>query len=280
MPNDRSVDPEVTATSRRFDGKVAVVSGSSADPSIGGSTARRLAAEGASVVINGRSKEQLLAMERQLQDEGFEVAAVEGSATEEAVVRRLVACAGERFGRLDLVVSTVGGVSYHGPWEQLTRETFVDTVELNTWPTLALVQEAVRNGGLGDGGAVVHISSGSPNKTTPSMLSYAAGKAALNALTRTLARDLGPRGIRVNAVAPGLTRTTATSSMWKEDGGAAAARSNLVLGRLTRADDIANAVVFLLSDEAAAITGVVIDVDGGNHLISGGWSPYAPSPPA
>jgi 3-oxoacyl-[acyl-carrier protein] reductase len=263
----------------RFAGKVAVVTGSSADPSIGGSIARRLSAEGARVVINGRSRGRLLEMERRLLEEGREVAAIEGSATEDAVVGQLVSCAAERFGPLDLVVSTIGGAPYSGPWEQLTRDTFVDVLALNTWPGLHLVQEAVRAGGLGTGGAVVQISSGSPNKTTPAMLSYAAGKSALNALTRTLARDLGPRGIRVNGVAPGLTRTTATKSMWEQDGGAGAARQNMVLGRLTDAEDIANVAVFLLSDEAAAVTGVVVDVDGGNHLISGGWSPFAPAAP-
>jgi NAD(P)-dependent dehydrogenase (short-subunit alcohol dehydrogenase family) len=262
----------------RFAGKVAVVTGSSANPSIGGSIACRLAAEGARVVINGRSKARLLQMEQRFQDEGFEVAAVEGSATDQAVVRSLVSCATERFGPLALVVSTIGGAGHNGPWEELTRDTFVETLALNTWPGLNLVQEAIRAGGLGAGGAVVQISSGSPNKTTPAMLSYAAGKAALNALTRTLARDLGPRGIRVNGVAPGLTRTMATKSMWEQDGGAGAARNNLVLGRLTDADDIANVATFLLSDEAAAVTGVVVDVDGGNHLISGGWSPFAPAP--
>jgi NAD(P)-dependent dehydrogenase (short-subunit alcohol dehydrogenase family) len=107
------------------------------------------------------------------------------------------------------------------------------------------------------------------------MATYAAGKSALNALTRTLAKEVGGRGIRVNGVAPGLTRTSATRGMWESDGGAAAG-SHLVVGRLTDADDIAAAAVFLLSDEARAITGVVIDVDGGNHLQSGGWSPMAP----
>jgi 3-oxoacyl-[acyl-carrier protein] reductase len=119
-------------------------------------------------------------------------------------------------------------------------------------------------------------SSGTVHKTTPSMASYAAAKAALNALTRTLARDLARRGVRVNGVAPGLTKTDTTRSLWETDGGSAAGR-NLILGRMTEATDIANAVVFLLSDDAAQITGVTIDVDGGNHLM-GGWSPFATQP--
>ena len=124
---------------------------------------------------------------------------------------------------------------------------------------------------------MIFISSGTVNKTTASMASYAAGKSALNALTRTLAKEVGAKGIRVNGVAPGLTRTSATKGMWESDGGVGVGK-NLVLGRLTDADDIAAAAVFLLSDEAKAITGVVIDVDGGNHLQSGGWSPMAPQP--
>jgi 3-oxoacyl-[acyl-carrier protein] reductase len=262
----------------RFEGKVAIVSGSSANPSIGRSTARRLAREGAAVVINGRSAEQLSAAEKEMRDEGLAVAAVNGSAEDDALASRLVDAALDNFGRLDLVANTVGGARYSGPWEELDRATLLDTFSLNTWPALALVQEAVRRG-LGEGGAVVNISSGSPKKTTPAMLSYAAAKAALNAMTRTLARDLGPRGTRVNGVAPGLTRTTATRNFWEGDGGASAGR-NLVLGRLPDAEDIANAVVFLLSDEAAAITGIVVDVDGGDHLMSSsGWSPFAPAPP-
>jgi NAD(P)-dependent dehydrogenase (short-subunit alcohol dehydrogenase family) len=121
---------------------------------------------------------------------------------------------------------------------------------------------------------VVNISSGSPRKTTPSMVAYAAAKAALNALTRTMAADLAARGVRVNAVSPGLTRTTGTRSHWEADGGRAAG-AQLLLGRLTEAEDIAAAAVFLLSGDARQITGVVLDVDGGNHLGAGGWSPLA-----
>jgi 3-oxoacyl-[acyl-carrier protein] reductase len=256
----------------RFAGKVAVVSGSSAEPSIGRSTARRLAAEGAGVVINGRSQPELDATEKAFRDEGFDVAAVLGSASDDATIRDLVTTALDRFGHLDLLVCTLGGAPYNGPWDGLTEDAYLDTVGRNTWPTFALVREAARKG-FHDGGAVVTVSSGSPKKTTPNMLAYAAAKSALNAMTRTLARDLGARRIRVNAVAPGLTRTRATASLWELDPNVA---GHSVLPRATEADDIAGAATFLLSEDAAAITGVVLDVDGGDHLVSGGWSPFAP----
>jgi 3-oxoacyl-[acyl-carrier protein] reductase len=102
------------------------------------------------------------------------------------------------------------------------------------------------------------------------MVSYASAKAALNAMTRTIASDLAGR-VRVNAVSPGLVRTTATKPIWERDGGVAAG-AKLPVGRLTEADDIAAAVCFLLSDEARQITGITLDVDGGNHLTSG-WTP-------
>lgn len=262
----------------RFEGKVAVVTGSSAMPSIGHSIARRLAREGASVVLNGRSGDQLAATEKDFRNEGLAVVSVEGSADADGVSARLVDAALDNFGRIDLLANTVGGAPYNGPWEGLDRDTFLATVSLNTWPVVELVQEAVRRG-LGDGGgAIVNTSSGSPRKTTPNMLSYAAAKSALNALTRTLARDLASRHIRVNAVAPGLTRTSGTRALWENDGGTSAG-GHMVLGRLPDADDIGNAAVFLLSDDAASITGVIIDVDGGDHLLSG-WSPFAPQPPS
>lgn len=109
------------------------------------------------------------------------------------------------------------------------------------------------------------------------MIAYAAAKAALNTLTRTMAADLARLDIRVNAVSPGLTRTSATQSFWEGDGGAAAGQ-RVPLQRMTDADDIAAACLFLLSDDARQITGQVIDVDGGNHLQGGGWSPFAAAP--
>lgn len=256
---------------RRFSGRVAVVPGSSADPSIGRSCAVRLGLEGASVVINGRDPSTLAATERALLARGISVVAVAGSMEDDGTPVRLVEAATEHFGRIDHLVNTIGGPHFAGSFEVMDRAGLVDTVALNTWPALALLQAALSGGLAEGGGSVVNISSGAPHKTTPSMVAYAAAKAALNTLTRTIAADLGSR-VRVNAVSPGLTKTSGTKHMWENDEGRDAG-AKLPLGRPTEADDIAAAVAFLLSDDARQITGVVLDVDGGNHL-AGGWSPF------
>jgi len=177
----------------------------------------------------------------------------------------------DAFGRIDLIVSTIGGAPYPLSFDTISEAQLLETIRLNTWPAIALIRAAMARG-LGDnGGSVVTISSGSPHKTTSAMVAYASAKAALNAMTRTIAADLAGQGVRVNAVSPGLVRTTATRSIWEGDAGAAAGAA-LPLGRLTEADDIAAAVCFFLSDDARQITGITMDVDGGNHL-SRGWTP-------
>lgn len=255
----------------RFDGRVAIVTGSTRSPSIGRSTARRLGAESASVVINGRDERYLGDSLEELLAAGVPAVAVAGPVGDDSVAEELCRRAVEHFGRIDLLVNTVGGVISQDAPRSLDRGDLLDTFELNCWTALSMIQAACRHGLGAPGGAVVNISSGTVHKTTSSMLAYAAAKAGLNAMTRTLAADLAGEGIRVNAVAPGLTQTTVTRSMWESDGGASVG-SRSPLGRLTTADDIAAAVSFLLSDDAASITGVTIDVDAGNHLESG-WSP-------
>lgn len=256
---------------QRFSGRVAIVTGSTADPSIGRSCAFRLAREGASVVVNGRDEDRVASTEAALRAEGLAVVGVAGSMDTEPAVAMLTDRALEAFGRIDLIVNTVGGAPYPLSFDTITEAQLLETVRLNTWPAVALIRAALDRGLADDAGSVVNISSGSPRKTTSAMVAYAAAKAALNAMTRTMAADLAGRGVRVNAVSPGLVRTTATRPMWKSDDGAAAG-SNLPLGRLTEADDIAGAVCFLLSDDARQITGITLDVDGGNHL-SSGWTP-------
>jgi 3-oxoacyl-[acyl-carrier protein] reductase len=256
---------------QRFSGRVAIVTGSTADPSIGRSCAFRLAREGAAVVINGRDEQRVASTEAALRAEGFAAVGVAGSMDADPAVTMLVDRAVEAFGRIDLLVSTLGGAPYPRSFDAISEAQLLETMRLNTWPALALIRAALHRG-LGDDGrgSVVTISSGSPHKTTSAMVSYASAKAALNQMTRTIASDLAGR-VRVNAVSPGLVRTTATRRMWETDGGAAAG-AHLPVGRLTEPDDIAAAVCFLLSDEARQITGITLDVDGGNHLGSG-WTP-------
>jgi NAD(P)-dependent dehydrogenase (short-subunit alcohol dehydrogenase family) len=256
---------------QRFVGKVAVVTGSTADPSIGRACALRLAREGAAVVINGRDPTRLSLAEAAMRAEGLEVMGVLGAMETEAAVKELVDRTVESFGGIDLVVSTLGGAPYPRSFDAIDESELLQTMKLNTWPALALIRAALNRGLAERSGSVVTISSGSPRKTTSAMAAYAASKAALNALTRTIAADLAPRGVRVNAVSPGLVRTTATRSAWEADDGRAAGAA-LPMGRLTEADDIAGAVAFLLSDDARQITGINVDVDGGNHL-RGGWTP-------
>lgn len=256
--------------SDRFAGRVAVVTGATKDPSIGRAIATRLASEGAAVVINGRSPDELERAVDALRKLGYQATGVAGSPEDDGVAAQLVEAAHASFGRLDLIANTVGGSRHSGSPMTLGRDEIMSTISLNTWSALSIIQEAVRRG-LPPGSAIVNVSSGTVNKTTPSMIAYSMAKSSLNAMTRTIARDLSGRQIRVNAVAPGLTKTSATRAMWEPDDGEAVG-ANLPLRRLTTANDIANAAVFLLSDEAAAITGVIIDVDGGNHL-AGGFSP-------
>jgi 3-oxoacyl-[acyl-carrier protein] reductase len=257
---------------QRLTGKVAIVTGSTAEPSIGRSCAIRLAQEGASVVINGRDQERLDSAASAMRAEGFDVVGVVGSMETESAAEALVGRTVEAFGAIDLIVSTVGGAPFPLSFDAISEAQLLETVRINTWPTLALIRAALARGLAERAGSVVTISSGSPRKTTSAMVAYAASKAALNAMTRTIAADLAPKGVRVNAVSPGLVRTTATRAAWEADAGRAAG-STLPLGRLTEADDVAGAVAFLLSDDARQITGVNLDVDGGNHLVGGGWTP-------
>jgi 3-oxoacyl-[acyl-carrier protein] reductase len=256
-------------STQRFSGQVAIVTGSTADPSIGRACAYRLAREGASVVVNGRDADRVASTEAALRSEGLAAVGVAGSMDTDAGVALLTERAVDAFGRIDLVVSTLGGAPHPLSFDAISEAQLLETFRLNTWPTVALIRAALERG-LAEGGAVVTISSGSPHKTTSAMVSYASAKAALNAMTRTIASDLAGR-VRVNAVSPGLVRTSATKPIWERDGGAAAG-ANIPVGRLTEADDVAAAVCFLLSGEARQITGITMDVDGGNHLRSG-WTP-------
>jgi len=145
-PADRNAadrgDTAPTGGLRRFTGRVAIVTGSTADPSIGRSCALRLAREGASVVINGRDEGRVASTEAAFRSEGLDVVGVAGSMDTEPAVTLLTDRAMEAFGRIDLLVSTVGGAPHPLPFDAISEEQLLETLRLNTWPTLALIRAA------------------------------------------------------------------------------------------------------------------------------------------
>lgn len=248
----------------RFEGAVAIVTGSS--KGIGLATARQLAGEGAKVVLNARGEADLAAAVQGFEAEGFEALGVAGDVFDETTPQRLVDGAVERFGRVTHLVPNVG-ISYHyGPMLTISRKRFVNTVIGNTWFAVELIQRGVQAGMAEAGGSVCVISSIGAEITSPVIAAYDGAKALLNALTRALARELGPRGIRVNIVAPGLIRTPTAEFVIKGDKERQEAEI-LPLRRVGEPEDIASTIAFLLSDDAAYVTGATLVVDGGRLLV-------------
>lgn len=258
------------------EGKVAVVTGSSRG--IGRAIAVRLAEAGAAVVLNGRGSGELHEVADEISARGGRVATVVGSVTEPDTAPALVDAALTRFGRIDHVVNNVGISPYYGPLLGATESAVNRTLASNTWPAIRLLQCAVE-AGLGlDGGSVVNISTIGSQQVQPLAGLYTAGKAALDVLTKVLARELAPRGIRVNGVAPGLVRSRTSLVLWEGDRGAAEERL-VPLGRLGTPEDVASAVAFLLSAEASWITGTTLVVDGGRLLVGDEPAHLIGSPP-
>jgi 3-oxoacyl-[acyl-carrier protein] reductase len=247
----------------RFAGRVAVVTGAS--KGIGAAISRRLANEGGSVLMNARDAENLQRTAAGIAKTGGRVHCVPGNITRPGTCEQLIAAALEHFGRLDHVVNTVAANLAYGPLLAAERDTFVGTMERNTWPSVDLVQQAVAQG-MAEGGSVAVISTIGSHSLAPYLAAYSASKAALDLIVRHLARELGPRKIRVNAVAPGLVTTDMSQILWAGER-KQAEEQLLPLGRLGRPSDIAAAVTWLLSDDACWLTGQIIDVDGGRLLV-------------
>ena len=250
-------------TAGDLDGRVAIVTG--ATRGIGRAVATRLATRGAAVVVNGRDPDTLEATVSELAA-SERVVGERGSINDPELPARLVARALSEFGVPDLLVNNAAVTAHYGPLLTANRDAFEKTMIGNTWPALSLVQSAVA-AGMGPG-AVVNVSTTGAQRVHPVTGPYCASKAALEALTESLARELGPRGIRVNAVAPGLVRTDLARVLW--DGDRGPAEEKLVpLQRLGDPDDIASAVCYLLGPESSWVTGAVLRVDGGRFHVGG-----------
>lgn len=245
----------------KLSGKVAVVTGAS--KGIGAEIARQLAAEGASVVVNyASSRSGADKIVADIRSGGGKAAAVQADVSKPADVKRLFEETKKVFGRLDVLVNNAGIYNF-APLEQITPEHFHRNFDLNVLGLIFTTQEAVRHFGP-EGGSIVNLSSVVSAAFLPGMGVYAASKAAVNSLTRTFAAELGPRKIRVNAVAPGNVVTEGNVEF--SDPNSAFAKAYVAgakLGRLGQPDDIAPAVVYFASDDAKWVTGETLFVTGG-----------------
>ena len=248
----------------RFTDKIAVVTGAS--KGIGAGIAKRLAAEGASVVVNyASSPEGADRVVDEIVGAGGKAMAIGASVADEDDVRRLLDEVRRAFGRVDVLVNNAGVFKF-GPIEDVSVSEFSRQFDTNVLGLLLVTKAAVALFPEA-GGSIVNISSVVSTAAPPNGSVYSGTKGAVDAITKSLAKELAPRRIRVNAISPGFVVTEGSVS-----GGLAGGAfeeeivANMPLGRPGRPEDIAAAVAFLASDEANWITGEALRVAGGSGM--------------
>jgi NAD(P)-dependent dehydrogenase (short-subunit alcohol dehydrogenase family) len=247
-----------------LEGHVALVTGGGTG--IGAGIARALARHGASIVLASRRREHLDPMAAEVQGLGRDVLVCEMDVRDRSACARTVERAVDRFGRIDVLVNNAAG-NFLVRAAELSEKGWravVDIVLNGTFNMSQAVYPTMREGG---GGAIVNITTTYVATGAPFMAHSGAAKAAVLNLTRTLAVEWGPDGIRVNAVAPGLVEGTEGARRLAESiGYVEVYRKQVPLGRLVRVEDVADAVLFLVSPAASLVTGVEITLDGGASL--------------
>lgn len=250
-----------TNISKKLTGKVAVVTGAS--KGIGAAIAKHLAAEGASVVVNyASSKTGADQVVSEITNAGGKAVAVQGDVAKKADIDRLFTETKKAFGQLDILVNNAGIYEF-SPLEQITEAHFHKQFDLNVLGLILTTQEATKYFGPA-GGSVINTSSVVSTLGVMGGTVYSATKASVDAVTRTLAKELGARNIRVNSVNPGMVETEGTHSAGIEGSEFQdKTRAATPLGRLGKPQDIAPAVVFLASADSSWITGETLYISGG-----------------
>jgi len=241
--------------------KVAVVTGAS--KGIGASIAEHLAAEGASVVVNyASSKTAADAVVGHITAQGGKAIAVQGDVSKPADVAKLFAETRQAYGKLDILVNNAGVFEFL-PLEAITPEHFHKQFDLNVLGLLLTTQEAVKLMGA-DGGSIVNVSSIVGPMPAPMASVYSATKAAVDAITVSLAGELGARKIRVNSINPGMVETEGLHAAgFAESDFRKHVEATTPLGRIAQPRDIATAALFFASDDAGWVTGQTLVLSGG-----------------
>ncbi len=245
----------------RLSGKVAIVTGAS--KGIGSGIAKAFAAEGAAVVVNYcASREGAERVVREIEADGGKALAIRADLAKENEIRAMFAETKKAFGGVDILVNNAGVFNF-APIEEITAEQFHYQFDVNVLGALLAIQEAVKYMGA-DGGSIINVGSAITVLNPAMTVIYTATKGAMDSMTRTLARELGPKKIRVNSINPGTVKTEGTiehgimgSDMQKNY------ELNTPLGGYAEPKDIAPIAVFLASSESAWLTGELIVASGG-----------------
>lgn len=242
-----------------LEGKVAIVTGASRG--IGRAIAERLGEDGASVVVNyAKSAEKAREVVSAVEAAGGQAVAVRADVSRVDEIRRLFEETIERFGRLDVLVNNAGGSIGFKPVAEVTEEEYDRVFALNARGPFFALQEAARR--MEDGGRIVNVSSVGTAVAAPNTAAYVGSKGALEQFTRSLAAELGGRGITVNTVSSGATDTEGFNEQAPPEMKQGAAEAS-PLGRLGRPRDVADVVAFVVGEEARWITGQNLRATGG-----------------
>ena len=245
----------------KLNGKIAVVTGAS--KGIGAGIAKLFAAEGASVVVNYSSaKSDADKVVDEITKKGGKAVAVQGNVAKREDVDRLFAATEKAFGKIDVLVNNAGVYEFL-PLEDVTEPHFHRHFDTNVLGLLLATQAGLKHFNPA-GASIVNISSLASTLTPPTAVVYNATKAAVDAITRTLAKELGPRKIRVNSINPGMVVTEGVvSAGFHESDFRKTIESQTPLGRIGEPKDIAPAAVFFASDDSSWITGETLQIAGG-----------------
>ncbi|OUS92002.1 hypothetical protein CA951_30660 [Rhodococcus sp. NCIMB 12038] len=254
---------KVGQTTFDFTDQVVIVTGASGG--IGSALADKFAEAGADLILHGRNAETLQARVESVEALGRKAALVAGNIREPKTAEDLVRTALERFGRIDVLINNAGG-NFASRLEDLSVNAWNATIDTNLSGAFHAARACLPVFERQGGGNVINVGSGSANHAHPLRGAYAAAKAGLASLTKTMAWEWADRGIRVNCVEPGATLTPASrfaSPETEQKFG-----RYLALGRVGRPEEVADACLYLCSDAASFITGTVLQVTGGPHTSS------------